>query len=273
MKYNPILAILALLFGIGGAIGAYGLSGISAELVTNGSITLVASLLGLIGVYLFEKDYKLAIIQYIICGLGVLIGTSLFGLLGCIFYIAAAIMAYVEKDKSGSKADNMFDDMHFFGDERQIRQKYPNFPTNKAKTTIYYIIPIMTIILIILVGVLGDMSYQNDLQNKADSIQLTNVSSDLKVNYGYYSGGVQGTLSSERDIEHVQIKGVWYSADGSQLDQTYDSNIMTDMKAGQKYQLNIPYYKESTNVPAKVEIQVYDNIGGNPLFTKTVNFN
>ncbi len=272
MKINPIMAVLALLFGIGGALSAYTLSGLSADLATNGSITLTASILGLLGIYLFEKNYKLAIIQYVICGLGVLIGTSLVGLLGFIFYIIAAIMAYVEKEKSGSKA-NTFDDIHFYGDENSIRLKYPNFPTNKAKDTILYAIPIITVILIILVGVLGDMSYQNDMQSKAQGIELTNVSSDLKVDYGYYTGGVQGTIFTAKDLNNVQIKGIWYSADGSQLDQTYDSNIITDMKAGQKYQINIPYYKSSTEVPVKVEIQLYEDLDDEPIFTKTVNFN
>lgn len=272
MKINPIMAVLALLFGIGGALSAYTLSGLSADLATNGSITLISSILGLLGIYLFEKDYKLAITQYVICGLGVLVGTSLVGLLGFIFYIIAAIMAYVEKDKSGNKAYT-FDDIHFYGDENTIRQKYPNFPTNKAKNTLLYAIPIITIILIILVGVLGDMSYQNDLQSKAEGIELTNVSSDLKFSYEYYTGGVQGTLTSANDINNVQIKGVWYSEDGSQLDQTYDTNIMTDMKAGQKYQINVPYYKPSSDVPAKVVIELYEDLGDEPIFTKTVNFN
>lgn len=272
MKYNPIFAVLGLLFGIGGALSAYTLSGLSAELITNGSITLIASILGLIGIYLFEKDYKLAVIQYTICGLGILIGTSLVGLLGCIFYIVAAVMAYVEKEKSGSKA-NTFDDIHFYGDENIIRQKYPNFPTNKAKNTILYAIPVITVILIILVGVWGDMSYQNDLQNKANSVELTNVSSDLKVSYEYYTGGVQGTLTSGVDLNNVQIKGLWYAADGSQLDVTYDTNLVSDMKAGQKYQINIPYYKPASDVPVKVVIEVYENYGSDPLFTQTVNFN
>lgn len=272
MKYNPILAILGFVFGLGGALVAYSWSGLSADLATNGSITLIASILGLIGIYLFEKDYKLAIAQYVIAGLGVLIGTSLMGILGFLFYLIAAILAYIEREKSGNKAPE-FDKIFFYGDENKIREKYTNFPTNSAKNTILWAIPIITIALILLVGVLGDASYQNDLQNKANAIDITDISSDLKVSYGYYTGGVQGTLTSERDIENVQVKGVWYAEDGSQIDQTYDSNIMTDVKANQKYQLNIPYYKESSFKPVKVVIEVYENYDNTPLYSKTVNFN
>lgn len=272
MKYNPILAILGFVFGLGGALIAYSMSGLSADLATNGSITLIASILGLIGIYLFEKDYKLAAAQYAICGLGVLIGTSLMGILGFLLYLIAAVMAYIEREKSGSKSA-AFDEVYFYGNEKEIREKYVNFPTNSAKNMVLWAIPIVTVILIIMAGVLGDASYQNDLQNKADSIDITDVSSDLQVSYGYYTGGVQGTLISQRDIENVQVKGVWFAEDGSQLDQTYDSNIITDIKANQKYQLNIPYYKESSYKPVKVVIEVYENFDSTPLYQKTVNFN
>lgn len=272
MKINPIIAVLAFLFGLGGSLVAYSWSGLSADLATNGSITLVASILGLLGIYLFEKDYKIAMAQYIICGIGVLIGTSLVGILGFVFYVIAAVVAYVEREKSGSKTDN-FDEVNFYGNETEIRQRYPNFPTNNDKNKIYWIIPAIALILIILSGVIGDASYNNDLHEKANAIDISNISSDLKVSYGYYSGGVQGTLSSQKDIQNVQIKGVWYGEDGSQIDQTYDTNTFTDIKANQKYQLNIPYYKESNYKPVKVEIQIFENFGETPLFTKTVNFN
>jgi hypothetical protein len=272
MKINPIMAVLAFLFGLGGSLVAYSWSGLSADLATNASITLVASILGLIGIYLFEKDYKIAIAQYIISGLGVLIGTSMVGIPGFIFYVIAAIVAYIERDQSGSKTDK-FDEIKFYGNEQEIRQRYPNFPTNADKNNIYWIIPVITLILIVLSGVMGDASYNNDLQEKANGIDITNISSDLKVSYGYYTGGVQGTLSSQRDIQSVQIKGVWYGEDGSQIDQTYDTNTFTDIKANQKYQLNIPYYKESNNKPVKVEIQIFENFDDTPLYTKTVNFN
>lgn len=272
MKINPIIAFLAFLFGLGGSLVAYSWSGLSADLATNGSITLVASILGLLGIYLFEKDYKIAMAHYIICGLGVLIGTSMLGIPGFIFYVIAAVVAYVEREKSGSKTDK-FDEVNFYGNETEIRQRYPNFPTNNDKNKIFWIIPAIALILIILSGVIGDASYNNDLHEKANAIDISNISSDLKVSYGYYSGGVQGTLSSQKDIQNVQIKGVWYGEDGSQIDQTYDTNTFTDIKANQKYQLNIPYYKESNYKPVKVEIQIFENFGETPLFTKTVNFN
>jgi len=271
MKFNPIMAVLAFIFGLGGALIAYSFTGLSAELMTNGSISLISSILGLIGIYLFEKDYKIAIAQYAICGAGVLIGTSLYGVLGCVFFVLAAIMAYIEKDKSGSKA-YMFDEVHYYGDENKIRERYPDFPTKTSKNSLLWAVPIISIILIISVGIIGGLSYQHDLQEKSNGIEITNISSDLKVQYGYYSGGVHGILTSQRDINSVQIKGVWYAEDGSQIDQTYDTNILNDIKPGQKYQLNIPYYKTSDKKPVKVVIELYESFDKTPLFTQTVQF-
>ena len=273
MKIHQIIAVLAMVFGLGGAFVAYSFSGLSAELITNGSISLVSSILGLLGIYLFEKDYKIAIVQYIICGIGVLVGTSLFGILGFIFYLMAAVIAYMERDKGGYISSNGLEDAHFFGEESEIRRRYSNFPKNTNNSTVYWIIPTVSVIIIILVGVLGGLSYANDMQAKSDGIELTNLSSDIKVEYGYYTGGVQGILKSQRDLDNVQIKGLWYSESGAQIDETYDSSLISDIKANHEYNINIPYYKPSNDKPKHVEIQVYESFDDKPIYSKNITFN
>ena len=273
MKIHQIIAVLAMVFGLGGAFVAYSFSGLSAELITNGSISLVSSILGLLGIYLFEKDYKIAIVQYIICGIGVLVGTSLFGILGFIFYLMAAVIAYMERDKGGYISSNGLEDAHFFGEESEIRRRYSNFPKNTNNSTVYWIIPTVSVIIIILVGVLGGLSYANDMQAKSDGIELTNLSSDIKVEYGYYTGGVQGILKSQRNLDNVQIKGLWYSESGAQIDETYDSSLISDIKANHEYNINIPYYKPSNDKPKHVEIQVYESFDDKPIYSKNITFN
>ena len=267
------MAILAMIFGLGGAIIAYSFSGLGAELITSGSISLVSSILGLIGIYLFEKDYRIAMAQYVICGLGIFIGTFLYGVLGFLFYIIAAVVAFVEKDKSGNYVGRVVEDSHFFGDESEIRERYSNFPKNNTNSIIYWTVPVVTIFIIILVAFMGTLSYESDMQAKSEAITIDNLTSDLKVSYGYYTGGVQGNLVSTRDIDSVQVKGVWYSESGAQIDQTYDSNILNDIKANQNYKINVPYYRESSDRPAKVEIQVYESFDKTPLYSKNVTFN
>lgn len=268
MKINPILAVLAMIFGLGGAFAAYGLSGLSADLMTNGSITLVSSILGLAGIWLFNKDYKIAAAQYIVCGLGVLIGTSLFGILGFLFYLIAGVAAFMEKDKISNVANINPEYVHNFGNNQQVPAQMPK-PDNKM----LWLVPLASAILIILVGVIGGLSYENDMNSKAQSIEITNVSSDLKVSYGYYTGGIQGNLKSQRDLENVQVKAIWYADDGAQIDETYDTGSISDITANQSYKLNIPYYKSSDDKPARAEIQVYESFGSELLYSHNVTFN
>ncbi|MBO7718687.1 MAG: hypothetical protein J6S29_00890 [Methanosphaera sp.] len=268
MKLNPILAIIAMIFGLGGAFAAYGFSGLSAELMTNGSITLVSSILGLAGIWLFNKDYKIAAVQYIVCGFGVLIGTSLFGLLGFIFYLIAGIVAFVEKDKVSNVANINPEYVHNFGNNQAEAPQIP-----KQDNRMLWLVPIASVIIIILVGVIGGLSYENDMNSKAQSIEISNVSSDLKVSYGYYTGGIQGNLKSQRDLENVQVKAVWYAENGAQIDETYDTGSISDVTANQTYKLNIPYYKSSDDKPARAEIQVYESFGTELLYSHNVTFN
>ncbi|RAP54831.1 MAG: hypothetical protein BZ137_00130 [Methanosphaera sp. rholeuAM130] len=268
MKINPIMAILAMVFGLGGAFAAYGLSGLSADLMTNGSITLVSSILGLAGIWLFNKDYKIAAAQYIVCGLGVLIGTSLFGILGFLFYLIAGVVAFMEKDKVGNIAPINPEYVHNFGNSQTATVQIP-----QEDNKMLWLVPLASVIIIILVGVIGGLSYENDMNSKAQSIEITNVSSDLKASYGYYSGGIQANLKSQRDIDNVQIKAIWYSDSGAQLDETYDTGTISDITANQTYKLNFPYYQSTDNKPAKAEIQVYESFGSELLYSHNVTFN
>ncbi len=268
MKINPIIAVLAMIFGLGGAFAAYGLSGLSAELATNGSITLVSSLLGLIGIWLFNKNYKIAAVQYIVCGLGVLIGTSLFGIMGFLCYLIAAIASYMEKDKVSNSSTINPNYVHTFDNSQTTT---PQIPTEDNK--MLWLIPIASVVLIILVSVIGGLSYENDMNSKAQSIEITNVTTDLKVSYGYYTGGIQGNLKSQRDLDNVQVKAIWYSEDGAQLDETYDTGSIGDITANQSYKLNFPYYKSSDNKSAKAEIRVYESFGSELLYSHNVTFN
>ncbi len=272
MKYNPIIAVVAFIFGLGGSLVAFSLSEFSADLAVYGSITLIASILGLVGIFLFDKDYKVAIVQYVVCGMSIFVGASLVGILGCLFYMIAAVLAYIEREKSDNFLTDGFNDINYYGNEVQIKQRYRNFPTN-INNRFYWIMVIISVILIVSAGVLGFAGYNYVLQQKSEGLLITNISADLKESYGYYSGGVQGTLTSTNDIENVQVKGVWYGKDGTQLAQTYNSNSFDDISADQKYQINIPYFKESQYKPVKVKIQIYENYEDTPLYTQTVNFN
>lgn len=272
MKFNPILAVIACILGFCGVFVAISSSVLTSDLITNASITLLSSILGLAGIFLFEKDYKLAIVQYVICAFGALFALFIYSVPSFVFFIIAAAVTFFEKEKSGNYIEKNVLDAHFFGDESEIREKYNNFPKNTTNSTIYWIIPLISVILLLLVGVIGGLMYDNDMESKLDAIEMTNLSSDIKKSYYNYTGGVHGEISSQRDFDKIQVKGKWYSANGTLIDENYDSNI-TNIKQNQKIQFNLPYNKPTTVKPAKIEIEVYEPNDKMVLYSKNVTFN
>ncbi|RAP50608.1 MAG: hypothetical protein BZ136_01020 [Methanosphaera sp. rholeuAM74] len=267
MKLNPIIAVLGFLGGLGGALGAYFLSAFSASLATNASITLIASILGLIGIWLFNKDYKVAIAQYVIAAIGVLFGTSLFGVVGFIFYIIAAVVAYTEKDKSITTQTGNIEE-HYFGNPQEIKQ----YPTKSSSNMALWVIPILTVVLIAFAGIAGQMFYNYDMHTKGEGITLTNLSSDIKTSYGITSGSIKGRFTSDNDISSVRIKAVFYDSSGAQIDEAYDSNILGNVNAGQSYELNIPYSSSSDSKPARAEIRISESFDDEILYAQNVTF-
>ena len=272
MKINPILALIACILGFVGVFFAFSSSVFTSDLVIKSSITALAGILGLAGIFLFEKDYKLAIVQYVICAFGALLALLTYAVPVFVLFIIAAVVTFFEKEKSGNYTEKNVLDAHFFGDESEIRERYNNFPKNTTNSTIYWIIPLISVILLLLVGVVGGLIYDNDMESKLDAIEITNLSSDIKKSYRNYTGGVHGEISSQRDFDNIQVKGKWYSANGTLIDENNDSNI-TSIKQNQKIQFNLPYNKPATDKPAKIEMEVYEPNDNMVLYSKNVTFN
>lgn len=95
-----VLGVIGIIVGIIGAIGALMFSTFSAGLIINASIALVASLLGIVAIWLSNKDYKIAFAEYLIAASGLLIGIYLVGILGAVFFIMAAIFLFIDKRNS-----------------------------------------------------------------------------------------------------------------------------------------------------------------------------
>lgn len=106
MKASVIFAILGAVFGFLAGIGAIALSGLINSLVVNGVIAIFASIVGLLGIWLTDKDFKIATVQYIVAAVGLIIGTFLLGSVGALFYFLAAIFVY----KNGNKKEGAMKD-------------------------------------------------------------------------------------------------------------------------------------------------------------------
>lgn len=272
MKVNPILAVVACILGFVGVFIAFSSSLFDSNMLISASVTILSSILGLAGIFLFNKDYRIAMLQYVICAFGALLGLGIPALITFILFIIAAAVTFFEKEKSTNYTEKNVLDAHFFGDESEIRERYNNFPKNTTNSTIYWIIPLISVILLLLVGVVGGLIYDNDMESKLDAIEITNLSSDIKKSYRNYTGGVHGEISSQRDFDNIQVKGKWYSANGTLIDENNDSNI-TSIKQNQKIQFNLPYNKPATDKPAKIEMEVYEPNDNMVLYSKNVTFN
>lgn len=272
MKINPILAFVACLFGLLGVFFTYSSSAFTSDLLIGIMLTALSSVLALAGIFLFNKDFKIAIVQYFICAAGSVLGIGLYAIPAFVLLVAAAAVCFFEKEKSENYTEKNVLDAHFFGDESEIRERYSNFPKNTTNSTVYWIIPVVTIILLLLVGVVGDLAYESDMNSRLDSIEITDLTSDIRRNNTNYTGGVHANLTSQRDFSNVQVKGKWYSDNGTIIEETYDNNV-TNIKKDQKYQIYLQYNKPTTIKPKKVEIEVYEPEENMVLCSKNVTFN
>ena len=268
MKINPIFAIVAF---ISGMIATLTL--LSSPLNTTTIISLtgisLSSLFGLLGIYLFEKNYKIAIIQYVLCGILLLSIDNIFELLASIFFILAAIIAYIEREKVEDNLNN-FDASELYLNKEEIENRYPNFPKNYTPSKY---IPLLSIILILSIAFTVGGIYELDNMSKADSIKVTDLSYNLNTYFGYTMGSQQLTITSDRDFDLVTIQGVWYDENNTIIDKTYDSNLVKKLQSGQKYQANIPYYQQATKKPTKIELQILEPGQDKPFYNETLYFN
>jgi len=106
LRISSILAIVGAVFGFLAAILAAMFSGLMGNLVVNSVIAAFASIIGLLGIWLADKDAKIAAVQYVVAAIGLLIGTFLMGALGALFYVIAAILVFREGSKKEEVHEN-----------------------------------------------------------------------------------------------------------------------------------------------------------------------
>lgn len=269
MKLNPIFALIGFIFGVIGALIAYSFSGFGSELITNGSIALISGIVGLVGIWLFDKDYKIACVQYIIGGLGILVGVSAFGILGFAFYLIAAILTFIEKDKSAS-ATIATTNGHFFGDSQDT------VPIKKVHSDPkLWIIPAISFIIILLVGVGGQLSYEAEVKEKATSLEVTNISIKSE-GYGLYDVGCDITPKTQYD--YLEMEVIFYDSGNSIIGKNslvWNTNNPTEnqlIKVSGTATINNQNLK-----PARAELYFYDSVSTNDpedaIYIKNVTIN
>jgi len=212
-------------------------------------LTIIAALIGLSGLLLFKKNYKIAIVQYIIAIVGLLLG-NLEGFYTFIFFILAAFLAFYEKDKS---------------------QNIERLDEN-SKFKLIYIPCISALILIILFAssiVLSDM----EQDARMNAINITDLKADSAVEYDYPRVNITGKLVSSKAFSSISVKTYWYDESGAQIDETYDTGIKSEIKENQVYQLNTNYFgQKDAKLPSRAEITVQDLRNKEIIYSKNVTF-
>lgn len=149
-------------------LNVFSLSGLVPDFVFYGSLAIIIAILGLLGVYISKMDIRIAAIQYIILGLFIAIGY--YGVIGCVIFIVAGVLAIAE----------------------YVQTKEEVTPDKKL-----FLIPVLTIIIIVLfllasagLGVLDSMA-------ASDSVSFSGLSAAISNDYDVTSGDLTGTLTSK----------------------------------------------------------------------------
>ena len=99
-EISSLLGIIGIILGITSAVRGLIILPFSEEIIINISISLIASLLGILALWLSNKDYKIAFAEYLIAGAGLIIGVHLISVIGAISFFIAGILLYIDKNNS-----------------------------------------------------------------------------------------------------------------------------------------------------------------------------
>ena len=184
---------------------------------------VIAIVGGCLGLYLyhFKKEYLIAGIQFIVTGILMtfLIGNMAF--IGCIIFILAGILSIV------------------------LNKKY------NINNKILLSLPVVTVILMILVGVLfvGIGDYNQSQLSK--QVTLSNVNNDIAYSYGYYEGNLKGDIHFDTSLDDVSMEVEFMDENGKVLDKTY-ALTESSVEADKTYQFDAWYMKQEKPYTAQI---------------------
>lgn len=257
IKINYILAILGLIFALDAFRVANVLSIFSADVGIIGMIVLIIGIFGLLGIYFYNKsNYKIASLIYLIAGILIIlmltIDSSLFS---CIFYILAAIVAFVEgRHDENSYINNSYNGSnqgHYFG---------PNETNSNINNTKHYkkssfdtkllIIPVV-IVLVIVLAVVGLNMYDNEA--------TLNVSNIAIKSEGYSMYTVSCDMIPNREYNYLGLVVVFYDSNNAEIGKSplvWNSNNPTK---GQTIKVSGTALTSNSNLkPARAELYFFD---------------
>jgi hypothetical protein len=212
--------------------------------MTNAMVAIFASILGILGLWLSDKDNKIAAAQYIVVGLGLFIAIGAFGILGFIFFVIAALLS--------------------FRDKVQIESTEKIGGMNKL-----WFVPIVSLILLMIVGAGMESGIESNTEENSKAITINDISNTISNSYGYYTGDLLATLSSSKAMDYIQVEVDYYDESGVKIDSSPFAFNENNIVPNHKYKIKAYYHSEEK--PSKAEIKVYSDLSSsNLLYSKNV---
>lgn len=247
MKINSIVAFIAFIFGICGSLVAFFVASFDSSLLINGIIAIIASCYGLIGVWLFNKNYKISIAMYVVAGICVLIGVSLFGVLGFMLYIVAAIVAYVEKYKATYELSDV--NVHYFGNNVQVEQAPLKKDTNN-----FWLIPFSLVVILII------LLFASNVGNPFESTDTLEISNLSITSEGYSMYTISCDLVPKKDYDYLVMQVIFYNANNAVIGKNSLVWNMEDPVKNETIKVSgTATTNSATDVPSRAEIYFYDS--------------
>ena len=234
-KLPLILAIIGIIVSIAEGLGTPMLMGWDNILAAMG----IGIIGGLLGIVLMEKldEPLIATVEFIATGALIFIFIGRFGEISSILFIIAAILTLYLKG---------------------------HYAHNKK----LWLVPILTVVLIFVMIIAGGALYHANAEN---SIEVGNITSDIKNDYGYYDCKVVGDISVGTNFNYLEVTVDFYD---NQDKIIYSSIGWNDFQpeSGKTYKFEGYYFDQKQ--PTKAEIKVIDNAGSDtPLYSKNVTLN
>ena len=234
-KLPLILAVIGIIVSIAEGMGTPMLMGWD-NILTAMAIGIVG---GLIGIVLMEKfdEPLIAAVEFIATGALIFMFIARFGEISTVLFIIAAILT-----------------LYFKG----------HYAHNKK----LWLVPILTVVLIFALLIAGGALYQMNAEN---SIEVGNITSDIKNDYGYYDCKVAGDIHVGASLNYLEVTVDFYDNQDKIIYSSIGWNEFQP-ENGKTYKFEGSYFDQKQ--PVKAEIKVTDNAGSDtPLYSKNVTLN
>lgn len=191
---------------------------------------------GLIGIYLTKRteEYLIASVEFIITGIIVYLCIASFGLLSTILFIVTGILILFTKGTNNN---------------------------NKK----LWAIPILTVVLLVCLILTGGILSSIGASN---SIEIGNITYDIKNEYGYVSGDLKGDLTISSYFDYLEVSVKYYDSSNKIIYSGIAWNE-NNIEPGQTYHFTSSYFEEVQ--PTRAEIIVTNDYSGEaPIYTQNI---